>query len=63
MRLATFMEKNDALMRKVKGATIYPSVIMGVAANCRHRAAGVRNPVFENLFTSAGLLCRCQPAW
>ena len=31
MRLATFMEKNDALVRKVKGAMIYPGVIMGVA--------------------------------
>src|SRR3954453_12415530 len=27
MRLATFMEKNDALVRKVKGAMIYPAVI------------------------------------
>ena len=32
MRLATFMEKNDALVRKVKGAMIYPAVIMSVAA-------------------------------
>src|SRR5215218_4262619 len=32
MRLATFMEKNDALVRKVKGAMIYPGVIMSVAA-------------------------------
>jgi type IV pilus assembly protein PilC len=27
MRLATFLEKNDALVRKVKGAMIYPAVI------------------------------------
>ncbi|MFN0098978.1 MAG: type II secretion system F family protein, partial [Gemmatimonadaceae bacterium] len=33
MRLATFMEKNDALVRKVKGAMIYPGVIMGVAGS------------------------------
>ncbi len=32
MRLATFMEKNDALIRKVKGAMIYSAVIMSVAA-------------------------------
>src|SRR5215203_3763700 len=32
MRLATFLEKNDALIRKVKGAMIYPGVIMSVAA-------------------------------
>src|SRR5439155_18710699 len=31
MRLATFLEKNDKLVRKVKGAMIYPSVIMAVA--------------------------------
>ena len=31
MRLAMFMEKNDALVRKVKGAMIYPGVIMSVA--------------------------------
>src|ERR1041385_466779 len=32
MRLAIFMEKNDQLVRKVKGAMIYPGVIMSVAA-------------------------------
>src|SRR5712671_1988029 len=31
LRLATFMEKNDALVRKVKGAMIYPAVIFSVA--------------------------------
>jgi type IV pilus assembly protein PilC len=29
MRLATFMEKNDALVRKVKGAMIYPASSWG----------------------------------
>ena len=28
LRLATFLEKNDALVRKVKGAMIYPGVII-----------------------------------
>ena len=32
LRLATFLEKNDALVRKVKGAMVYPGVIMSVAA-------------------------------
>src|SRR5512144_3388739 len=32
MRLATFLEKSDALMRKVKSAMVYPGVIISVAA-------------------------------
>ena len=32
MRLATVVDKNDALVRKVKGAMFYPGVIMSVAA-------------------------------
>src|SRR4029078_752551 len=55
MRLATFMEKNDALIRKVKGAMIYPSVIMSVAAIAITLLLIFVIPVFENLFTSAGL--------
>jgi type IV pilus assembly protein PilC len=55
MRLATFMEKNDALIRKVKGAMIYPSVIMGVAGIAVTVLLIFVIPVFENLFSSAGL--------
>ena len=55
MRLATFMEKNDALIRKVKGAMIYPSVIMAVAGIAITVLLIFVIPVFENLFTSAGL--------
>src|SRR6476646_8071728 len=55
MRLATFREKNDALVRKVKGAMIYPSVIMGVAAVAVTVLLIFVIPVFENLFSSAGL--------
>ena len=33
LRLATFLEKNDALVRKVKGAMVYPGVIFTVAAS------------------------------
>src|SRR5574342_1099 len=32
LRLAVFLEKNDAIVRKVKGAMIYPAVIFSVAA-------------------------------
>ncbi|MEO8194732.1 MAG: type II secretion system F family protein, partial [Gemmatimonadales bacterium] len=55
MRLATFMEKNDALIRKVKGAMIYPTVIMAVAAIAVTVLLIFVIPVFENLFSSAGL--------
>src|SRR5213592_3894837 len=31
LRLAEFLEKNDAIVRKVKGAMVYPAVIFSVA--------------------------------
>lgn len=55
MRLATFMEKNDALVRKVKGAMIYPSVIMSVAFIAIAVLLIFVIPVFESMFASVGL--------
>jgi len=55
MRLATFMEKNDALVRKVKGAMIYPGVIMSVAAIAIITLLVFVIPVFEGMFASVGL--------
>jgi len=55
MRLATFLEKNDALVRKVKGAMIYPTVIMSVAAIAIVVLLIFVIPVFENMFGSVGL--------
>jgi type IV pilus assembly protein PilC len=55
MRLATFMEKNDALVRKVKGAMIYPAVIMSVAAIAICVLLIFVIPVFENMFAGVGL--------
>src|SRR5215203_5944195 len=55
MRLATFMEKNDALIRKVKGAMIYPGVIMSVAAIAIMVLLIFVIPVFETMFGSVGL--------
>jgi type IV pilus assembly protein PilC len=55
MRLATFMEKNDALVRKVKGAMIYPGVIMSVAAIAIMVLLIFVIPVFESMFASVGL--------
>jgi type IV pilus assembly protein PilC len=55
MRLATFMEKNDALVRKVKGAMIYPGVIMSVAAIAITVLLVFVIPVFETMFASVNL--------
>jgi type IV pilus assembly protein PilC len=55
MRLATFMEKNDALIRKVKGAMIYPGVIMSVAVIAIAVLLIFVIPVFETMFGSVGL--------
>jgi type IV pilus assembly protein PilC len=55
MRLATFMEKNDALIRKVKGAMIYPAVIMSVAAIAIAVLLIFVIPVFESMFSSVGM--------
>ncbi len=55
MRLATFLEKADALMRKVKGAMIYPAVISGVAVICVTVLLWKVIPVFEGMFASVNL--------
>src|SRR4029079_1070678 len=52
---ATFMEKNDALVRKVKGAMIYPGVIMSVAVIAICVLLIFVIPVFESMFGSVGL--------
>ncbi len=56
MRLATFMEKNDALMRKVKSAMVYPSVIFAVAAMAISVLLIFVIPVFQNMFASVNLV-------
>ena len=55
LRLATFLEKSDALMRKVKGALVYPGVIMTVAAIAIAILLIFVIPVFQNLFASVNL--------
>ncbi len=54
-RLAIFMEKNDALVRKVKGAMIYPAVIMAVAGLCIVILLWKVIPVFASMFGSVGM--------
>src|SRR5687767_9432075 len=55
MRLATFMEKNDALVRKVKGAMIYPGVIISVAVIAITVLLVFVIPTFEQMFASVNL--------
>src|SRR5947209_8572421 len=55
MRLAVFMEKNDALVRKVKGAMIYPGVIMSVAGIAITVLLVFVIPTFETMFKSANI--------
>ncbi len=55
LRLAVFMEKNDALVRKVKGAMIYPAVIMTVAGAAIAVLLIFVIPVFQNMFSSVNV--------
>jgi type IV pilus assembly protein PilC len=55
MRLAVFMEKNDALVRKVKGAMIYPGVIISVAAIAITVLLIFVIPTFQTMFASANI--------
>jgi type IV pilus assembly protein PilC len=48
------MEKNDALVRKVKGAMIYPSVIFSVAGGAVMILLIFVIPVFQQMFSSIG---------
>ena len=55
MRLAVFKEKNHALVRKVKGAMIYPGVILSVAVIAIVVLLIFVIPTFANMFASVGL--------
>jgi type IV pilus assembly protein PilC len=55
LRLATFLEKSDALKRKVKGAMVYPGVIMTVAGIAISVLLIFVIPVFQSMFASVNL--------
>ncbi len=55
LRLATFLEKNDAIVRKVKGAMIYPAVIFAVAALAVVVLLLFVIPTFQQMFDEAGV--------
>ncbi len=54
LRLATFLEKNDKLIRKVKSAMIYPAVIGAVALGAIVILLVFVIPVFQEMFASVG---------
>ena len=55
LRLATFLEKNDALVRKVKGAMVYPGVIMSVAVIAVAVLLIFVIPTFSAMFASVNM--------
>jgi type IV pilus assembly protein PilC len=55
VRLATFLEKSDALVRKVKGAMVYPAVIISVAVIAVAVLLIFVIPTFENMFASVNM--------
>lgn len=55
LRLATFLEKNDALIRKIKGAMIYPAVIFSVAGLAVIILLIFVIPVFQTMFEASGV--------
>jgi type IV pilus assembly protein PilC len=52
LRLAVFLEKNDAIVRKVKGAMIYPAVIFSVAIIAIVILLVFVIPTFQQMFAS-----------
>lgn len=55
VRLATFLEKNDAIVRKVKGAMVYPAVIISVAMLAIAILLIFVIPTFEEMFASVNM--------
>jgi len=55
LRLSVFLEKNEALVRKVKGAMIYPAVILSVAVVAITVLLVFVIPTFESMFASVDL--------
>jgi len=55
LRLATFLEKNDALVRKVKGAMVYPAVIFSVAGIAVSILLIFVIPTFQAMFASVNM--------
>jgi len=55
IRLASFLEKNDAIVRKVKGAMVYPAVIISVAVLAIAILLIFVIPTFRDMFASVNM--------
>lgn len=56
LRLAQFLEKNDQIVRKVKGAMVYPAVIISVAVIAVAVLLIFVIPTFQTMFASVNLV-------
>src|SRR5512135_1856998 len=54
MRLATYIEKADALKRKVQGAMVYPAVVLSVCLGASAFMLIFIIPTFAKMFTDFG---------
>lgn len=54
MRLATYIEKADALKRKVQGAMVYPAVVLSVCVGAASFMLIFIIPTFAKMFTDFG---------
>ncbi len=55
LRLSSFLEKNDAIVRKVKGAMIYPAVIFTVAGIAVVILLLFVIPIFQQMFAAVDM--------
>jgi type IV pilus assembly protein PilC len=55
LRISTYMEKADALRRKIKGAMMYPIVVLTVAVGATATLLIVVIPNFVTMFESSGV--------
>ncbi len=53
-RLGAYIEKNEKLKRRVKGAMVYPAIVLAVAAAVLVVLVGYVVPVFEKMFKDFG---------
>src|SRR6266496_55668 len=55
LRLAEFLEKNDAIVRKVKGAMVYPAVIFSPAGKLQIYSLLLKMPVLGDLLRKSAV--------